>query len=670
MKRIDWLISALLLGALAAGASLFVYPLPEGAAWRDFAAAFELRPVAESSPLIWMVGVRKLALILGVGRALRLLQLIGPLLLAIDAVFVYVLLRALYSAVAPSLRPGEDYDLPPSALAKYALPDWVAIAACTLVLVTSAPFVRMAQFCTADFCHFNIALLAGVLWLAGSRGRSQFWQTLAYALLGFLVVLSPTGLVPLGIVLVLDFLWRRHRTWELLEDTPDVEHADVLIRRQVVRAKYLQGAALFVSIASTVAYLLLATNPFLTRWTWQWWFRPLIGSSLSPAVIALLLFPLGVTIIFVCLRRLFGPPQLFLSALLTVFALSSIIWRVCERDRDRYDAFAKFAALTAESCSGTGWFFTDGALDDLLRLTFVRFNQQTAVIPAMRPPDDSEREFFARYAPEPPERGMFRAGGAEVLKSWARERPDLMARSAWQLGTKNLEMYLKGNSRVHGLVLRTAANAPESGSLDDRVLAFARTLPHCAQEPSGFFPDPAIADFDSLLWRVSRILSSRGEQALANQLNAANRSLKSSATLYDILFPSLNVVLTPREGLELALKRADFALAERYAKEVLVSDPRNEQANFAVAMQRMAAEDYGVASMYFLRALEKDPDEPAALNNLSLCQYKLGKVKEALQSAERALKRAPDRKDIRKNIDFLKKALSGIMVNEEDKEGF
>ena len=60
--------------------------------------------------------------------------------------------------------------------------------------------------------------------------------------------------------------------------------------------------------------------------------------------------------------------------------------------------------------------------------------------------------------------------------------------------------------------------------------------------------------------------------------------------------------MTPREGLQFALVRADFPLARRYAEPILDADPEDVDANFGMGMSYLMEEQYGRAEEYLKRA--------------------------------------------------------------------
>ena len=69
--------------------------------------------------------------------------------------------------------------------------------------------------------------------------------------------------------------------------------------------------------------------------------------------------------------------------------------------------------------------------------------------------------------------------------------------------------------------------------------------------------------------------------------------------------------LTPREGLRIGLERADFRLARTFAQQVLLSDPENTRANFAMGMGYFVP-FFGILHVIVAKTLFEDV-KPAAM---------------------------------------------------------
>ncbi len=115
--------------------------------------------------------------------------------------------------------------------------------------------------------------------------------------------------------------------------------------------------------------------------------------------------------------------------------------------------------------------------------------------------------------------------------------------------------------------------------------------------------------------------------------------------------------MTPREGLQLALRRANFAEARRYSTVVLSYDEDDPEANFAMGMSSLEMKQMKDAERYLRRVLKRRPNEPAVLNNLSIICRKQKRWKEAEDFARKAIKILPDTPEVKQTLaDALKKA--------------
>ena len=63
----------------------------------------------------------------------------------------------------------------------------------------------------------------------------------------------------------------------------------------------------------------------------------------------------------------------------------------------------------------------------------------------------------------------------------------------------------------------------------------------------------------------------------------------------------------------------------------------------------------------------RNPDEPAALNNLAVVQAKLGRLVEAETNAVRALSRLPDSKEVNSTLNAIRKRLAASDTNSNGK---
>jgi tetratricopeptide (TPR) repeat protein len=117
--------------------------------------------------------------------------------------------------------------------------------------------------------------------------------------------------------------------------------------------------------------------------------------------------------------------------------------------------------------------------------------------------------------------------------------------------------------------------------------------------------------------------------------------------------------LSAREGLKLALDRADFRLAKPFAENVLSVDDGDVEANFAMAMFHFKSKNYSAAEKHLKKYLVRRPDEPAVLNNLAVVQLRLGRLDEAETNAVKALERFAGSPEIKSTLRSIREAKKG-----------
>jgi tetratricopeptide (TPR) repeat protein len=177
--------------------------------------------------------------------------------------------------------------------------------------------------------------------------------------------------------------------------------------------------------------------------------------------------------------------------------------------------------------------------------------------------------------------------------------------------------------------------------------------------------------FTFVQWRLSRMCRMRANEAdpekcsrlsemeneLADRLDRTNPEWLRVQERMEWIGRQDGMRLTPQEGLKLGLERADFKLATAYARRILTLDPDDVKANFAMGMSCLAERQYGRAEYFLKRAREKNPDEPAILNNLAVVLLRLDRFAEAETNAVRALKAFPTSPEIKETLRRIRQEL-------------
>jgi len=546
---------------------------------------------------------------------------------------------------------------------------------------------RSAQHLSPGFVLVLMTAFACLLWQRGRGFRNVAMCLFAYVLLAFVAGLSPLGLLAIAYVITRDILrrWKSAQKHGQREDDEDARHKRSLERTlSIVGGLIGFGAAVYVgSLYYSDGDMPKGIVTVFFTW-WRGWFSAALGMFRS---VQALVMAVGVGFVAASLalgRRMrahashFHSVAVSLSCCLALVAAGLLLRTVDSDERVRLTLMRDYVRSVLADADGAQWLFTDGRFDDALSYEIARRGMKICILNALVPPSRAESERLRALAPEPGDRGIFAAGGAEVFKAWADERPDRLAMAAWQLGTSVVRRFDRVRPRTNGSVMRTADEATrEAAALADRrFVQLTRDVLHAIGQPSsrgavfGSVDDAVARRFDALVWRTARMASERSEAAArAGQMNvaqaerdamqtldAANESLRAQGEVVERLLPTASLVLTPREALEVSLKRADFALAERYAREVLLSSPDDARALFALGMAGLEAGEFFNAIRHFERVLKTRPNEPATLNNLALAYLKLGRREEAKRTAEKALESNPNSPEIRKNLAEILKA--------------
>ena len=317
-------------------------------------------------------------------------------------------------------------------------------------------------------------------------------------------------------------------------------------------------------------------------------------------------------------------------------------------------------AETVEECEGVRWLFTDGRLDAGLELAAAARGRELTTLDMMSGATTWEESIRTRgFAPGSDDYEAAAKGVPGLLRIWAGERTNGMDRAAIQLGFEFWKRERRPLPKASGLVAR------ETGFADgdvERGIGHAKDLSRrileIAPKVESADPSPALASaFSAVTWRLSRFARLREDRELADELDLSNGALKKMLSVIEYERMRTFMQLTPREGLQLALRRADFAEARRYSMAVLHNDVDDPEANFAVGMHALVSKNFQEAETYLKRCLKRRPNEPAVLNNLSIIFRKQRRWKEAEDFARKAMEILPGSPEVRQTLsDALKKA--------------
>ena len=359
---------------------------------------------------------------------------------------------------------------------------------------------------------------------------------------------------------------------------------------------------------------------------------------------------------------------ILMPLVVALVALAVVVGRVNPTDRRAKAIVDKYVANVVRECSDKPVLVTDGALDALIELRAAMEGKDIKTLSIMSGNSGYEAAIRKRVDVENKYSNELTAGTADALRTWMLNDSPMISNLAVQVGFELWRMNNRNFPQCGGFLAKTGDlahfNAAES-------VATAYSL---ADEMLSFRGECDIADVESLKlrsalsriqWRLARMCSIRAyvarsgkngalaekEDDLADRLDETNPEYKKVKKIGDeILHKNTTLTLTPREGLNISLKRRDFKLAGTYAKKVIIQDENDIPANFAIGMDYFQNHRYDKAEEYLKRTLKNAPDEPAILNNLAVVLIRMDRYEEAETNAVKALRILPKSKEVQETL--------------------
>ena len=330
------------------------------------------------------------------------------------------------------------------------------------------------------------------------------------------------------------------------------------------------------------------------------------------------------------------------------------------------------ARQTAVECQDAKYLFTDGTMDTAVELC-AREQGRNLLVLSMQSGGSERDQYIRRRGAEDEEDGdMLAFSAVDALRTWLRLKPARMDGIALQLG---FELWRRGAAPppvCAGMVARPKGfpeGLAEAGAKAARDLA-DRILDLYNEDEDLETTSPGLCDiFVRMQWRLARMCRVRAdkldtdkktaeavrESKLADELDKRNTAFKKIRQQLEMLGHG-GSRLTPREGLKLGMDRADFRMAEMFARQVLVSDPDDLAANFVMGMFYFGNGQYGRAEVYLTKCLGQRPDEWTILNNLAVAQLRQGMLAEAEENARHAIRSNPDSREAKRTLENVLKA--------------
>ena len=311
---------------------------------------------------------------------------------------------------------------------------------------------------------------------------------------------------------------------------------------------------------------------------------------------------------------------------------------------------------TVRECGDAKFLFTDGLLDAGLELRAAQLGSEMKplgiVVGGGAWGQYIRMRHFDKFSWD---YDRAQLGAAALLDAWAGGRTNGMDRAAVQLGFELWQRAHKPPPKMSGLVARETGMSDEEAArgveaakgLADRILRIAKEHPDAVLSPG---VKSAVA---AVSWRISRFARLREDNALADELDEHNEPVKRATRRSENERMSMLVQMTPEEGLQYALRRADFTSARRYGATILKGDPDDPEANFGTGMAYLVEGNLKEAERYLERTLKRRPDEPAVLNNLAIIYRRTNRLKEALEAARKAHEQRPENIEIKKTLESI-----------------
>lgn len=365
-----------------------------------------------------------------------------------------------------------------------------------------------------------------------------------------------------------------------------------------------------------------------------------------------------------------------LAVLTVVLAAGVLPGRMLRTTRVMLGIIDDYAREVVAECGPATRIFTDGACDARLELLAAEQKKELYALSLMAGGSPYDQYLRLRGKLDVEDQTALTVNAATGLRAWMREKPERLQTIALQQGFELWKREGRELPPFAGVLARPLGLGPAEAAkgIDNAKMLAQRILSVYA---AGGLEKAAGEYFCQLFrqaqFRISRIARLRAERAdRAGDVAAASADTKLSEDLDDrndqlqlllsILERSRTTTLrqvTPREGLQHALDRADFALAASYARPILKANKADPEANFGMAMSFIVQQQWARAGEHLKVYAEQRANEPAVWNNLAMVCLKMNRLVEAERHVRKALELVPESaevKDTLKQIEAAKQA--------------
>jgi len=341
--------------------------------------------------------------------------------------------------------------------------------------------------------------------------------------------------------------------------------------------------------------------------------------------------------------------------------------------------------VVAECGPDVHWIFGDGSFDSRYELLAAEQKRELYALSLMDGSSTYYQYLRLRGKVDEDDRASLGINAATGLRSWLLEKPARLKECAVQQG---FELWKRQGMELPPCsgVLARPQGMDEAARLKgvENAKGLAQRILDVYKK--GGIPKSAGEKFSELFtfvqWRISRVARMRAERAdraldvataeadtkISEYLDDRNASLqKILADMEHARTTTLRQV-TPREGLQLALSRADFALAAGYARPILKTIKDDPDANFGLAMSYVVQKQWSRAEEHLKIFVAKRPKEISGWNNLAMICLKQNRLTEAEAHAKKALELAPESAEIKDTLKQIEAARSAAAAPAESEK--
>jgi len=350
-----------------------------------------------------------------------------------------------------------------------------------------------------------------------------------------------------------------------------------------------------------------------------------------------------------------------------VFLLAMIVpSRIKPTTREMLTVIRDAVNEIVDENEGARFLFTDGNLDSAIELESARRGTPVNCFSMMG--GDGAMAIYLRtrgLGTDEEDLFSFRFDTAMGMRGWIHDKPEKLSDCSALMGFDLWKRDGKPIPPMGGMLSRPAGFRDEPTRLEGvrRARELADRILEINAKSGGIrvcMDRDIVRAFQIVQWRLARMCLYRSEVCdshgmtkealsesdLAKKLNDGNSLYQDLVRSMERMSAAMMQKLTPREGLQLSLVRADFTTGKIYAEKILTADKDDPDANFAMGMYYLRQHQLSRAEEFLGRCLVRKPREPAIYNNLAMIQIETKRYEDARKNIDMALKLIPDSAEV------------------------